>query len=65
MKIRNFEGQLTHQNPVCTMCNGHCYSLYIGGRKDKISDVFYCKKCKIAYVVSEEKRCDLMGDGTK
>jgi len=55
MSIRIFEGDLICQHPVCTECNSHCYSLYVGGRKDRIKNMYFCKKCKIIYKLPTRK----------
>ena len=65
MSIRIFDGELIHQNPICTECNSHCYSLYIGGRKDKMQDMYFCKKCKIIYKLPQNKKCNIVGGGSK
>ena len=57
MSIRIFEGELTHQNPICTECNNHTYTLYVGGRKDKVENMFFCKKCEIIYKLPTRKKC--------
>ena len=62
MSIRIFEGELTHQNPICMECNNHCYTLYIGGRKDKVLDMYFCKKCQIVYKLPSKKKCNLVED---
>jgi hypothetical protein len=58
MSLRIFEGKLTHQNPTCTECNNRCYTLYFGGKKDMIRDLYFCKKCQIIYKLPTTKKCD-------
>ena len=57
MNVRIFEGELTHQNPICAKCSNHCYTLYAGGRKDRVEDMYFCKRCKIIYKVPSKKKC--------
>ena len=64
MKIRIFDGELTHQNPTCQECNNHCYTLYYGGRKDRVTDAYYCKKCQTVYRLPYEKKCHFTEDDT-
>jgi len=61
MSIRIFDGELIHQNPICTECNIRCYTLYVGGKKDKIDDLYFCKKCKIIYKLPPNKKCNIVG----
>jgi len=30
----------------CPKCQGHLYTIYIGGAKMKLENQYYCKKCK-------------------
>ncbi len=55
--IRTFDGKLTHKNPVCKECDRQCYSLYSGGRKDRLEDTFVCKKCNIIYKLPSPPKC--------
>jgi len=58
MGIRIFDGLLDHKNPKCRECGSHCFALYRGGRKEKITEMFVCKNCNIIYTLSEKKRCE-------
>lgn len=57
MSVRIFDGELVHQNPNCTRCGSRCYTLYSGGRKDKVDGLYFCKKCKIIYKLPPKKKC--------
>ena len=61
MTIKVFEGRLSHKNPSCEKCGNHTYSLYQGGKKEKLEDAFVCKTCSIIYKLPTPKKCDLMG----
>ena len=61
MSIKTFDGELVHQNPICTKCNNHTYTLYIGGRKDKVEGMYFCKKCKIIYKLPSTRKCNIVG----
>ena len=58
MVTRTFTGLLDHKNPVCPECRIRCFSLYQGGMKDRIKDLFICKNCKIIYKLPEKKKCE-------
>ena len=60
MEVRTFKGILDHKNPSCDMCSGHCYALYQGGKKDKLADMYVCKKCNIIYQLPTIKKCKFM-----
>lgn len=60
MSIRIFEGKLEHQNPICTECGRRCFTLYIGGRKDRIEDLYFCKSCNTIYQLPANKKCKFM-----
>ena len=57
-KSKIFDGLLQHKNPICETCGVHCFSIYQGGKKDKVEDVFRCAKCNTLYHLSENKRCE-------
>ena len=58
MTTKTFTGLLGHKNPVCTKCGVHCFSLYQGGKKDRVQEVFICKNCKTIYELPEKKKCE-------
>ena len=58
MTTKIFTGLLGHKNPVCTKCGVHCFSLYQGGKKDRVQEVCICKICKTIYELPENKRCE-------
>jgi len=58
MKVRVYSGPLTPQHPLCTSCGIKTYAMYFGGRKDKISNLFYCKRCNTLYKLPNRKRKD-------
>jgi len=58
MKIRIFQGLLNHKNPKCEECYRHCYSLYRGGKKEKMTEMYVCKNCNIIYTLPEKKKCE-------
>ena len=60
LKTIVFEGILEHKNPKCSKCQSHCFSLYQGGTKERLEEVYICKKCNILYSLPDEKKCDLM-----
>ena len=60
MIIKVFEGRLGHKNPSCEKCGNHTYSLYQGGKKEKLEGAFVCKTCSIIYKLPTPKKCDLM-----
>ena len=58
MSIQNYVGILDHKNPTCEKCGSHCYTLYRGGKKEKMTDLFVCKNCNILYTIPSKKRCE-------
>jgi|TARA_B110000881_G_C18196086_1_gene327201 hypothetical protein len=60
LKTIVFEGILEHKNPKCSKCQSHCFALYQGGAKERLEEVYICKKCNILYSLPGEKKCDLM-----
>ena len=60
LKTIVFEGILEHKNPKCSKCQRHCFALYQGGAKERLEEVYICKKCNILYSLPGEKKCDLM-----
>ena len=58
MTIKVFEGRLGHKNPSCEKCGRHTYSLYRGGKKERVDDTFVCKVCSIIYKLSNPKKCE-------
>ena len=58
MTTKTFTGLLDHKNPVCPECKVPCFSLYQGGRKDKVEDLFICKNCQTIYQLPEKKKCE-------
>ena len=58
MVTRTFTGLLDHKNPVCPECNVQCFSLYQGGKKDKVQDLFICKKCQTIYNLPKKGKCE-------
>jgi len=58
MSIRTFHGVLAHKNPNCDECGNHCFAVYRGGRKEKMSEIFVCKNCNIFYALPAMKRCE-------
>ena len=58
MTIKTFTGLLDHKNPVCPQCGVHCFSLYQGGKKDRVQEIFICKNCKTIYELPENKKCE-------
>ena len=58
MTTKTFTGLLDHKNPVCPKCEVHCFSLYQGGKKDKVQEIFICKNCKTIYELPEKKKCE-------
>ena len=58
MTTKIFTGLLDHKNPVCTKCGVHCFSLYQGGKKDRVQDLFFCKNCNTIYELPEKKKCE-------
>ena len=58
MNIEEFNGLLDHKNPKCSKCNCHCYTLYRGGKKERMGDMFVCKNCNIIYTLPAKKRCE-------
>ena len=53
-----FEGNLGHKNPECEKCGNHTYTLYQGGKKEKLNDTFICKTCSIIYKLPKPKKCE-------
>ena len=58
MTTKTFTGLLDHKNPVCPDCKIRCFSLYQGGKKDKVQEMFICKNCQTIYELPENKRCE-------
>ena len=58
MQVMEFDGVLDHKNPKCNECGNHCFSLYSGGRKEKLTEMYVCKNCKIIYTLPQEKKCE-------
>jgi len=58
MTTKTFTGLLSHKNPVCPECGVHCFSLYQGGKKDRVQGLFICKNCKTIYKLPEKKKCE-------
>ena len=58
MTAKIFTGILEHKNPVCPKCRIQCFSLYQGGKKDRVHEMFICKNCKTIYELPEKKRCE-------
>jgi len=58
MTIKVFEGRLGHKNPSCEKCGCHTYSLYRGGKKERLDDAFVCKICSIIYKLPNPKKCE-------
>ncbi len=59
MIIKVFEGRLGHKNPSCEKCGRHTYSMYRGGKKERLDDTFVCKTCSIIYKLPTPKKCEL------
>ncbi len=58
MDVRTFEGILEHKNPICDECGNHCYSLYSGGKKERVSELYVCRNCKIIFTLPTKKQCE-------
>ncbi len=58
MTIKVFEGRLGHKNPECESCGSHTYSLYHGGKKERLDDAFVCKRCSIIYKLPNQTKCE-------
>jgi len=58
LSLKIYRGQLSHQNPMCTKCGVHTFSLYFGGRKDKIVNMYFCKRCITIYKLPKRKEND-------
>jgi len=58
MKVKTFTGLLNHQNPSCEECGSHCFSLYSGGKKERVGDMYVCKNCKIIYSLPNSAKCE-------
>ena len=58
MTSKVFEGRLGHKNPSCEKCGSHTYSLYRGGKKERLVDAFVCKTCSIIYKLPNPKKCE-------
>ena len=58
MTIKVFEGRLGHKNPECEKCGSHTFSLYRGGKKERLIDAFVCKACSIIYKLPTPKKCE-------
>jgi len=56
--IRTFDGLLKHKNPICPKCNRNCFSLYSGGVKEKLGELFICRFCKTIYTLPLKKKCE-------
>ena len=65
LKTIVFDGILEHKNPKCSKCQGYCFALYQGGRKERVEEFFSCKKCNILYTMPSEKRCEFMEDNSQ
>jgi len=57
MKIRTYKGILDHKNPTCEVCQGNCFALYRGGKKERMQEIFFCKNCSILYELPLKKKC--------
>ena len=57
LEIRTFSGLLDHKNPSCEVCFGRCMSLYSGGKKDRMLEMFLCSTCGIFYLLPSKKKC--------
>ena len=55
--MRTFQGVLDHKNPRCESCSKHCFSLYRGGKKDRVEQIYFCKNCSIIYQLPNQKKC--------
>ena len=60
LKVRIYDGILTHKNPTCNQCGKVSNSLYVGGRKDRISNIFICEICSILYTLPQKPKCDIV-----
>ena len=58
MSVKTFEGLLDHKNPICEKCRSRCYALYLGGKKERMGDLFVCKDCNIIYTLPTKKKCE-------
>jgi len=58
MTVKTFSGLLNHKNPNCENCGRHCFSLYQGGKKERLSELYVCKNCNILYALSTKKKCE-------
>jgi len=58
MVTKTFTGLLDHKNPICPDCKIRCFSLYQGGKKDKVQEMFICKNCQTIYELPEKKKCE-------
>jgi len=60
-QAKDFHGYLEHKNPICEECGRHCYSIYSGGNKERVLDVYICRNCKIVFCIHDEKKCEFVG----
>jgi len=60
MKVKTFSGLLNHKNPNCENCGSHCFSLYQGGKKERLPELYVCKNCNIIYILPSRKKCEYM-----
>ena len=58
MKVKSFDGLLHHKNPICNECGSHCFSLYSGGKKEPVTELYVCRNCKIIFTMPFEKKCE-------
>jgi len=58
MTLETYNGNLGHKNPTCPKCSNHCYTMYIGGNKERIAGFFICKNCNTVYQIPKKKRCE-------
>ena len=57
MSIKTFTGLLEHKNPICPDCHLHCFSLYQGGKKERLGDLYICRNCQSLYELPDKKKC--------
>jgi len=58
MRVKTFDGILEHQNPNCEKCGAHCFSLYSGGKKERLTAMYVCKNCQVIYLLPNQKKCE-------
>jgi len=58
MQVKSFGGTLQHKNPICDECGSHCFSLYSGGKKERVTELYVCRNCKIIFTLPIEKKCE-------